>query len=665
MKQEDIEAYRYSELLIVLNNKDLWDKDFLELERVIRSLPQNELDVISENHNKLIHLSAYQGNIEAVKYLIEKGIDPNSQDYYYSTPLHDAAIRGHLPVVRYLVENGANVNAIEFFNFTPLHGAALKGHLEVLKYLIENGANINAIASNNTSVVSLAAGRGHLEIVKYIKENGADINVKDVHDRTSLHEAALGGHFEVVKYLVENGINIHQEEAKTHKTALYNASINGHLKIVKYLVKNGANINTADNYGKTPLHNAVLRKNFPLIKYLVENGANINAKCKSQSTPLHEGGDRGNLEILMYLIKMDAKVNENKYNHTVLHYAAYKGHLEIVKHLVENHTSLNIKREHLNTSLHTAATNGYLEVVEYLIEKGANINALDQYGHTVLYIAALYGDLKIVQYLLNNNANISIGELPIVEAMKKGHKHITDLLWQKTSDRDKRNLINHHLTRDDYYKIDSLKERGEFDILNIICEQANIEKDDYTALQGEICNNYQVNISDFLKKMRQLNVPCIKAREIILQFNKTAKLNLQKRSNKVESYDFVNGIKNSRNFAIPFTSASPEFNLIDNLPTELQYQIFSYLNADASEALLYRDNIRERKNNKTLVPLKDTDINPSPSKMNINRKTKSYFSLTNLLKVGFTWTRRICIGKLLNKGLKALAPSLIIFDNNA
>ena len=78
-----------------------------------------------------------EGNIDAVKTLLEQGVDINSGNEIYQTPLDGAAAAGEVDVVRLLVERGAEVNSRDKLGWTrfrtPLHDAALCGHLKVVK----------------------------------------------------------------------------------------------------------------------------------------------------------------------------------------------------------------------------------------------------------------------------------------------------------------------------------------------------------------------------------------------------------------------------------------------------------------------------------------------------------------------------------------------------
>jgi ankyrin repeat protein len=48
----------------------------------------------------------------------------------------------HFEIVKFLVEKGANKESKEFYCETPLHTAARNGLFEIVKYLLESGAYI-------------------------------------------------------------------------------------------------------------------------------------------------------------------------------------------------------------------------------------------------------------------------------------------------------------------------------------------------------------------------------------------------------------------------------------------------------------------------------------------------------------------------------------------
>ena len=68
--------------------------------------------------------------------------------------LHKAAARGDLEHVRYLLDRGANVNAPGVWGHTPLMMASWTGRSQVVAYLISHGANPNLFVQGGREVTS-------------------------------------------------------------------------------------------------------------------------------------------------------------------------------------------------------------------------------------------------------------------------------------------------------------------------------------------------------------------------------------------------------------------------------------------------------------------------------------------------------------------------------
>ena len=110
-----------------------------------------------------LHHAVRQGNLEAVKALLESGANVNdTTDTDGTTPLLEATINGQYDVALYLIEKGADVNRVAKTGFTPLYATintqwapksrypqpqALQNqkssYLEVMEALLKKGADPN------------------------------------------------------------------------------------------------------------------------------------------------------------------------------------------------------------------------------------------------------------------------------------------------------------------------------------------------------------------------------------------------------------------------------------------------------------------------------------------------------------------------------------------
>lgn len=88
------------------------------------------------------------GDINAVRTLLESGVDVNEKGTWsdtaaseQATALHAAASCGRTDVVLLLIEKGADLNAKSSANWTPLMEAVWSGHIDIVKILLDAGAD--------------------------------------------------------------------------------------------------------------------------------------------------------------------------------------------------------------------------------------------------------------------------------------------------------------------------------------------------------------------------------------------------------------------------------------------------------------------------------------------------------------------------------------------
>ena len=73
-----------------------------------------------------------------MKYLVEElDCNVNSRGNLNRTPLHYAAMKGQIDIVRYLIEKGGETECYDSLKNTPLHYAAYMNHLEITKFLTD------------------------------------------------------------------------------------------------------------------------------------------------------------------------------------------------------------------------------------------------------------------------------------------------------------------------------------------------------------------------------------------------------------------------------------------------------------------------------------------------------------------------------------------------
>jgi len=140
-------------------------------------------------------------SIDAVNFLLERGVDVNARRDDLCTPLHLAVTVGELTVARVLLDRRADVNSRNDDGQTPLHLLSSQetsrdegDGSELAKLLLERGANVNEKDKNNATPLHLASYYKRLEIVRVLLSNGANINVENNEGKIPLQIALSGRH---------------------------------------------------------------------------------------------------------------------------------------------------------------------------------------------------------------------------------------------------------------------------------------------------------------------------------------------------------------------------------------------------------------------------------------------------------------------------------------
>ncbi|XP_023769988.1 potassium channel SKOR [Lactuca sativa] len=81
--------------------------------------------------------SVARGDIDYIRRILSNGVDPNSKDYDFRTPLHVAASQGSYIIVKLLVEAGASVLSKDRWGNTPLDEGRMSGNKMLIKLLEE------------------------------------------------------------------------------------------------------------------------------------------------------------------------------------------------------------------------------------------------------------------------------------------------------------------------------------------------------------------------------------------------------------------------------------------------------------------------------------------------------------------------------------------------
>lgn len=275
-----------------------------------------DLQFFDPNGISGLHLAAFSGCTESTKFLIERGVDVNTQPKCY-TPLHCAAFGNSVGTAEMLIKNGASIKTNT--NKTNceeslLHCAVRANAIDCVQLFIKEGGDVNSLKPNGTNPIHLAADLGLHDCLKMLLDSeGADPNIRICireKESTALHLAADEGNAECVKLLLSKGADA---KLKNHRgfTALHLAARTSSLECVRELLENGnANANAEDFDQRTPLHAAVgkLDSAYSILELLISKGANVNHKDVYGFTALHLAALDGLAQCVEMLIFYGADV---------------------------------------------------------------------------------------------------------------------------------------------------------------------------------------------------------------------------------------------------------------------------------------------------------------------------------------------------------------------
>ena len=131
----------------------------------------NALPRVRQQRQRLFAQATTDGDLRRMRALHAAGASVNARGNC-CLPLFLAAGEGNLEAVRYLLDEGADVNAREKLGDTALTEATYYGRFEVVKELLFRGADVNAHGDEGTAL-DIATKKKYLDIVGLLKHHGA------------------------------------------------------------------------------------------------------------------------------------------------------------------------------------------------------------------------------------------------------------------------------------------------------------------------------------------------------------------------------------------------------------------------------------------------------------------------------------------------------------
>jgi len=304
---------------------------------VVRVLLNRGTDTAAKDEQNITpaDLAFLLGQVEVINVFLEFGVT-GAMGASRWTPLNRALFEGNIEAIRVLIDHGADSTAPADDRLFLLQAASLGGHVEVIQVLLEYAIDVTAKFPNGLTALHGASMGGHVEMVRCLLEHGLDPTAQVEDGFTSLHLASSAGHVEVARLLLDCGVDVTAQQ-KDGVTPLHLASCQGHVEVARLLLDRGADATARDKDGSTPLHEVAARGHVELAHLLLERGVDATTQKKDGKAPLHVAAAEGYLEFTRLLLKHGADATaRDDYGQTPLHMALKEGHAEVVRVLLEH-----------------------------------------------------------------------------------------------------------------------------------------------------------------------------------------------------------------------------------------------------------------------------------------------------------------------------------------
>jgi ankyrin repeat protein len=105
--------------------------------------------------------------LSIIKYLIDEGADVNCYSERYGTPLSNISKSGSIDAIKYVLEHGANPNLGEY---SPLISQIWRQYSkpEIVKLLLDYGASVNEADEKERTILMMASYKGYKDIVRML-----------------------------------------------------------------------------------------------------------------------------------------------------------------------------------------------------------------------------------------------------------------------------------------------------------------------------------------------------------------------------------------------------------------------------------------------------------------------------------------------------------------
>ncbi len=273
----------------------------------VTAQPDTSVSLQGDREFNLIR-AADNGQMEIVKFLVERGVEVDARTVDGVTPLMYASQNGYTEIMEYLIGKGADVNVQPYNGVTPLIGAVRTGHYEAARILLEAGAKVDAKDELALTSLMHASAYDYTEIADLLIEEGADTEAGDWFGTRPLMMAVYYDCYETAEVLIRRGADLNAQDTFGF-TALMMAAQHRDYDMAWLLLEEGADPGLQNKGGLHAIAMAVMSKDKDIIELLLESGASINQNINYSTNALSLAKEAQSEDMVTFLLENKAHQN--------------------------------------------------------------------------------------------------------------------------------------------------------------------------------------------------------------------------------------------------------------------------------------------------------------------------------------------------------------------
>ncbi|KAF4277594.1 hypothetical protein KXW75_005350 [Aspergillus fumigatus] len=445
-----------------------------------------------------IHVAAHWGILPLISFLLPASLE--DKDSRGQTPLLIAAQAVQIEAMRFLVERGSYVNSVNNYHENALHITCQNSQYNncaMTKFLLDRGTSPYVCDKENMTPFLYAIGHQKEDLARVFLQNGFYVDFR-------IRRRCWTGRMvnNSISYEVDHSPEQHSNlGVQSGLTALHFSALNTSAKMATLLLQYGADPNARSDTGDTPLHLAIRPKllehkyHDPWIsgEYAAESLRDLITDYESEAYDVYESIDRYRVHIIEVLLSSDSvDVNlandqgdypqhvipfERDYASSILcklvakgadssrlngagqsclHLASKAGNLEVVRKLVNGGHDILMPDIDGLSPFHYALRGRYLQVVRFMSTACESLlsktwRSLDHFGKNPLHhhVSSIFCSAEMIDFLVQCGCNVNDvdreGNSALSLYMSSSHLYIDREIFQLLLDKGADPLcVNHH-----------------------------------------------------------------------------------------------------------------------------------------------------------------------------------------------------------------------------